>query len=156
MHKYDTAAECAAAVRGLGYRIAVASFEQPSSDAMMALEQLSFARPVALVFGGRLGVSAGLTSAADWHFTLQLPGIGPTHGVGAQPGRASVDMSVAVALTLHWAWMQRTTALRAEPDGLNTGGGDLGASAVEELLQVYRDRGRRFKRDHRIATARLG
>ena len=155
VHKHETAAECADVVRSLGYSLALAVDNAGGSvDAQtVSLEQLSFSRPVALIFGGRLGVSADLRTAADSHFTIRLPGI------GADPsgsGRASVDMSVNVALTLHWAWMQRTAALRAEAGGLNADGGDLEADAVEELLQTYRNRGRGFKRDHRRATARLG
>ena len=152
VHKHDTAADCAAVVRSLGYSLAVATESVHSSESLtIPLEQLSFSQPVALVFGGRRGVSADLHAAADSHFSIRLPGI------GADPsgsGCASVDMSVTVALTLHWAWMQRSAALRAVPGGLNSGGGDLEANAVEELLQVYHSRGRGFKRDHRRAAAR--
>lgn len=147
-------------MQALGYRFALARTQPTDESALLnqlcinqpiALDQLSFDQPVALVFGGNLGVGKALLDACDVSFNLQLPGLGSSPGLPA-----SVGMSASVALTIHWAWMQRTAALRSIPGGLNEAGGDLDSVAVAKLYDIYASRGRGFKRDHRRATARLG
>ena len=166
VHKHETAEECVTAVRALGYTLCVfADFRGSAAteESLVPIERLDFTRPVALVFGGGGGVSATTLDAAQCLFTVPLcgadlddeprevPGVAGAPCTHGDAGRGGLDMSVSVALALHWARIQRVAALRTQ-GALSAGGGDLDAAALAELLESYRARGRGFKRDHRRAV----
>ena len=101
--------------------------------APIALEDIDFSQPVALAFGNeRLGLSPEFLAVCDGAFHI------PLHGL-----TESLNVSVAVAISLHHARLARCAALRGI-GSLNAQGGDLDEAAVEELLSEYRSRGRGF------------
>ena len=101
--------------------------------ATLALEEVDFSRPTALVFGNeRLGVSAEMLAHCDGAFHI------PLHGL-----TESLNVSVAAAIAMHYGRVQRVDALqRLGGDGLNAHGGDLPTDAVDELCADYAQRGR--------------
>lgn len=103
----------------------------------IALDAVDFSGPVALVFGNeRLGLSAEMIGVCDGAFHI------PLHGL-----TESLNVSVAVAISLHHARLKRVEAL-ARSDGeeprLNTKGGDLNEAQVEALLTEYASRGKHY------------
>merc|ERR1712032_756492 len=89
-----------------------------SSSIPIALDDVDFAVPTALVFGNeRHGVSAAMVAACDGAFTVPLPGLSE-----------SLNVSVAVAVCCHFARHRRSKVL-----GLAVGQGDLSPDEAEAL-----------------------
>lgn len=110
------------------------------SSAGTALQDVQFNQPTALVFSGKGGASKTIQEAATGSLRIPLSGFGQT-----------LTQRVSAALVMHWSRHARTAALQAQ-GGLNESGGDLPPGEVEALLQLYRSRGRGFKKNHRRKT----
>ena len=101
--------------------------------APVALEDIDFSQPVALAFGNeRLGLSAELLAMCDGAFHIPLFGF-----------TESLNVSVAVAISMHHARLSRTAALRAS-GALNAHDGDGDAEAVRALMAEYQGRGKHY------------
>ena len=101
----------------------------------IALEDIDFSQPVALAFGNeRLGLSHDFLALCDGAFHIPLYGL-----------TESLNVSVAVAISLHHARLSRTVALRAS-GRLNAHGGDGDEAAVHALLAEYQGRGKHYSK----------
>ena len=99
----------------------------------IALEDIDFAKPVALAFGNeRLGLSPEFLTICDGAFHIPLYGF-----------TESLNVSVAVAIALHHARLSRTLALRAS-NSLNAHGGDLNDTETAALADEYSRRGKHY------------
>lgn len=87
LHRHDTMAECAAALRGLGFRLYAAMLD-PSA---VPLGQVPVDRPVALVLGNEKdGVTAAARALCDGAYTIPMAGFSQ-----------SLNISVAAAVSLY-------------------------------------------------------
>lgn len=115
LHRHETFAECAAALRDAGFRLYAAMLDPQARP----LEDLPVQEPLALVFGNeKQGVSAAARAACDGAFIIPMAGF-------AQ----SLNISVAAAVSLY------SVARRARlerPDG-----GLLDAAERARLLEAW-------------------
>jgi hypothetical protein len=112
----------------------------PPTAPAIALEELDFGTPTALVFGNeRFGVSAEMQRAVDVRFSVGMRGLSE-----------SLDVSVAAACAIHWGRIAREAALARSG---RARGGDLGPDEVAELREDYRDKGNPLQRTMRVAPS---
>ncbi|CAE8609510.1 unnamed protein product [Polarella glacialis] len=151
LHQHSAVQECIATLQAQGFVVLAAVPPGGGAAAAaggytrcvepLALEDLEFSRPAALLFGSEArGVSPAALEAADGTFTIPLPGLSE-----------SLNVSVAVAVCCHFARHGRRQHL-----GLAPGQGDQSAAAAEALAASYVSRGldRRFAASLRCGRSR--
>ena len=104
-----------------------------ASLASVALEDIDFSQPTALIFGNeKHGVSDAMLALCDGAFHIAQHGL-----------TESLNVSVAAAIAMHYSRVARVAALRRRADGLiNASGGDLSVDEVAALCADYSQRGR--------------
>ncbi|MCM2334905.1 MAG: RNA methyltransferase, partial [Anaeromyxobacteraceae bacterium] len=127
--RWKTSAECLAHLKGRGFRVYATHLGEGSKD----LSELSFAHPVALVFGNEhRGVSDEALAAADLRFAIPMRGFSQ-----------SFNVSVAAAVSLFRA-VERREAERGRH-------GDLSAEEAGALRERFYTKS--VKQRTRIAKA---
>lgn len=130
--RWKGSAECLQALKARGFSIYATHLGEGTRD----LSALSFARPVALVFGNEhRGVSDEALALADLHFAIPMRGFSQ-----------SFNVSVAVAVSLF-----RAVERRVEERGRH---GDLTEAELAALQERFYARS--VKQRSRIARAALG
>lgn len=115
VRKWSTTAECVSSLRERGYQLAVTHL----SAQAIAIDEVDFSRPTAVVFGNeKEGVSREMVAAADVQFLIPMSGF-------AQ----SFNISVAAAITLYHIAQDRKRRLGRH--------GDLSAEQQHELLANF-------------------
>ncbi len=115
VRKWSTTAECVGFLRERGYQLAVTHL----SEGAVAIDEVDFSRPTAVVFGNeKEGVSREMVAAADVQFLIPMSGF-------AQ----SFNISVAAAITLYHIAQDRKRRLGQH--------GDLSAEQQHELLANF-------------------
>ncbi|EOD17157.1 hypothetical protein EMIHUDRAFT_244357 [Emiliania huxleyi CCMP1516] len=138
VHRHETAAACAEALRGAGFRI-VATVPPPEGDRSDSWHDARAAADAAIV-GERNEALAQLATAK-----LEAPFSGSAATIPLFGLTESLNVSALVA---HYGRLARTRALRERAGGgealLNVSEGDLTEAEVEALAADYSSRGKRF------------
>ena len=123
---YDAASECVAALRKDGFELWAAVPDRKAP----ALEDIDFARRIALLFGAeRDGLSDELLSACDGRYQIPMPGFSQ-----------SLNISVAAAISVYVATTSRRRALNRPSD--------LAPREIETLVQAWIDQDNARRRGH--------
>jgi tRNA (guanosine-2'-O-)-methyltransferase len=113
--RHDSVDACISHLHDRGYHVAAGVLDHDA----VPIQQISFDRPVALVFGNEHeGISEAMASASDQRFYI------PMHGFSQ-----SFNISVASALAVHYAVNERVRIF-----GQN---GDLEADDIEQLYAKW-------------------
>ncbi|CAE7261892.1 trmH [Symbiodinium natans] len=140
LHQHSDIRECLTSLKASQHAL-LAAVPPGKGRQPLPLESLRFDRPTALLFGSEAwGISSEALELCDATFTVPLPGLSE-----------SLNVSVAVAVCVHFAAFRRREAL-----GLAPHEGDLQLEEVEELQESYAERSRenRFAASLRASRAR--